>query len=220
MTGWPRTLDLRVDPDASLLSVVEHLRTGGVIAYPTETVYGLGSACAAAGIRRIRELKQRDPDKPLIVLVESVDSVAGLGWTDAARELAGIFWPGPLTLVLRDPGRIFPVGIRHPRTGSVGVRISPHPTARRLVVELGAPLTSTSLNLPGESPASSGHTAVGVVRALGGSDVWVLDAGTLPAAIPSTVVDCTGPEPVVVREGSVPVSRLRCAIPEIHERAI
>jgi L-threonylcarbamoyladenylate synthase len=211
---------LRADPDAALLPVVEHLRAGGVIAYPTETVYGLGSTCAAAGIERIRELKRRSPDKPLIVLVESLDSVAGLGWTEAARDLAAIFWPGPLTLVLRDPEQLFPVGIRHPRTGSVGVRVSPHPTARRLVAELGAPLTSTSLNLPGEAPAASGHAALGVVRALGGSDVWVLDAGTLPAASPSTVVDCTDPVPVVVREGSVPVSRLRCAIPEIHERSI
>ena len=215
----PRKLDLRGDPEADFTPVVEHLEAGGVIAYPTETVYGLGSACVDAGIHRIHELKRRERHKPLIVLVESAEAVRGLRWTDSARELAGIFWPGALTLVLEDPSGIFPRGVRHGETGAVGVRVSPHPTVARLLGALRAPLTSTSLNLPGELPASAGHEAYGVVRRLGGDDVWVLDVGTLPPSAPSTVVDCTGTEPTVIREGSVPIGRLRCAIPQMHERS-
>jgi L-threonylcarbamoyladenylate synthase len=209
----PRVLDLRADPDADLEPVVEHLRAGGVVAHPTETVYGLGSACIEEGVRRVGVLKRREAGKPLIALVPSAASVSGLRWTDAARELASIFWPGSLTLVLADPERLFPPGVRHPVDGTVAVRVSPHPVAARLVSALGAPLTSTSLNAPGEPPAASGHQATRVVLGLGGSDVFVLDAGTLRPSGPSTVVDCTGPEPIVLRVGTVPVERLRCAIP-------
>lgn len=220
MSGLPRRIDLRSDPDADLAPVVAHLRGDGVVAYPTETVYGLGSACTEEGVRRVRRLKQRDADKPLIVLVPSAEAVRGLRWTDPARELAAIFWPGPLTLVLDDPEGLFPPGVRHAATGSVAVRVTPHPIAARLVAALDGPLTSTSLNAPGEPPVSSGHEALRVVQALGGSDVLVLDGGTLPPSGPSTVVDCTGVEPVLIREGTVPVSRLRCAFPLIHERPV
>lgn len=216
----PRRIDLRGEPDADLTGVVAHLAAGGVIAYPTETVYGLGSACVDAGVRRVRALKRREAAKPLIALVASADAVAGLAWTDAARSLASIFWPGALTLVLGDPAGLFPDGVRDPLLGTVGVRVSPHPLVARLVATLGAAVTSTSLNPRGGPPAASGDDAVRVVRALGGDDVWVLDAGALPPSGPSTIVDCTGPEPVVVRAGTVPVERLRCAIPEIHERTI
>ena len=95
----PSALDLRADPDADLAPVVEHLRAGGVVAYPTETVYGLGSACTEEGVRRVQALKRRDADKPLIVLVPSAESVSSLRWTDAARELAATFWPGAISIV-------------------------------------------------------------------------------------------------------------------------
>jgi tRNA A37 threonylcarbamoyladenosine synthetase subunit TsaC/SUA5/YrdC len=88
--------------------------------------------------------------------------------------------------------------------------------ASRLVRELGAPLTSTSLNVPGETPVTSGAEAREILERLGAPDVWLLDAGTLPPSAPSTVVDCSRDEPVVLREGAVPLGRLRCAIPEIH----
>ena len=215
MTAEVRTLDLRADPDADLVEVVEHLRGGGVVAYPTETVYGLGGMCTARGVLGVQEFKGRGSHKPLIVLVDSAETVQGLGWTEGARELAKIFWPGPVTLVLRDPHGIFPPGVRSEETGSVGVRVTPHPIAARLVAELGAPLTSTSLNRSGQTPVSSGHEA-GELCARGATAVWVLNAGTLPPSGPSTVVDCTGNEPVVLREGIVPIGRLRCAIPEIH----
>ncbi len=220
MTRPPRILDLRATPaaDADLGPVAEHVRGGGLLAYPTETVYGFGGACTAESVNRLGALKHRGEGKPLLVVVRGPDEVAGLRWTEDARELARIFWPGALTLVLGDPEGIFPPGVRSP-TGSVAVRVSPHPLVGVLLERMGAPLTSTSANVPGEPPARSGAEAARAAEALGaGEEMLVLDAGTLPASGPSTIVDCTGARPVVVRDGSVPLERLRCALPEIHGR--
>ena len=218
MTSGPRTLDVRTDPDAHLDAVVAHLRAGGLIAYPTETVYGLGGGVRPDAVQRVRALKSREQGKPLIALVPSAGSLSELRWTQGARELARIFWPGPLTLVLEDPLGIFPPGVRDEDTHAVGVRVSPHPLVARIVEGLGGPLTSTSLNAAGEPPAESGSEAAEVVRRLGAPDVLVLDGGTLPRSKPSSVVDCTGAEPVVLREGALPTNRLRCAVPEIQVR--
>jgi tRNA threonylcarbamoyl adenosine modification protein (Sua5/YciO/YrdC/YwlC family) len=211
----PVALDVRADADRVLPDVMRHLWRGGVIGYPTETVYGLGGAATPTAVARVRALKSRDTGKPLIVLVPSVDAVSGLRWTEPARRLARDFWPGPLTLVLEDPRGIFPPGVRHEDTHAVGVRVSPHPLVARLVAELGGPLTSTSLNAPGEHPAASGAEALEVVRRLGGRDVLVLDGGTLASSKPSSVVDCTGSEPVLIREGAVPTSSLRRTVPDM-----
>jgi L-threonylcarbamoyladenylate synthase len=216
MTAGPRTIDVRKDPDAHLDAVVAHLRAGGLIAYPTETVYGLGGGVRPDVVQRVRALKARERGKPLIVLVRSAEAVSDLRWTDGARELARIFWPGPLTLVLEDPLGIFPPGVRDEDTHAVGVRVSPHPFVALIVERLGEPLTSTSLNAAGEPPAESGSAAAEVVRRLGAPEVLVLDGGTLAPSKPSSVVDCTGPEPVVLREGAVPTNRLRCAVPTIQ----
>jgi L-threonylcarbamoyladenylate synthase len=218
----PRVLDARMDLGADLgpilPEVLRHLRGGGVIGYPTETVYGLGGTVAPAAVARVRALKSRDVAKPLIALIPSADAVPELRWTAAAKELARIFWPGPLTLVLADPVGIFPHGVRDEDTRAVGVRVSPYPVVARVLAELGGALTSTSLNAPGERPAESGAEALEVVRRLGGHDVLVLDGGQLAPSKPSSVVDCTGPEPVIIREGAVPTNRLRCAVAEIRPR--
>jgi L-threonylcarbamoyladenylate synthase len=212
----PERLDLRSDPEGDLGRVVAHLEAGRPIAYPTETVYGLGGPVTPEGVARVQRLKDRTAARPLLVLVAGPDAVPGLGWTEAARELARAFWPGALTLVLADPDRIFPDGVRGGRGAGVGVRVSPHPFVRRLLECYGAPLTSTSMNEPGNAPARSGSEAMEIARAMD-DHVLVVDWGTLPPSEPSTVLDCTGREPVVVRAGSVPVGRLRCVIPEIHE---
>jgi len=207
---------MREPSPAAIAEAVAHLRGGGLVAYPTETVYGLGGPVSTDAVARVRALKARERAKPLLVLVPSAKDAAGLRWTAGARELARIFWPGALTLVLEDPLGIFPRGVRHEDTHAVGVRVSPHPVVARLLEGLGAPITSTSLNLPGELPALSGEEAVAVVERFGAPDVLVLDGGTLTPSESSSVVDCTGPVPVVLREGAVPKSRLRCAVPEIH----
>lgn len=219
MTG-PEVLDLRgtVPGPEELAPAVAHVREGGVLAYPTETVYGFGGLCAPGAIARVRALKRREEDRPLLVLLRGVQDAGGLVWTDGARELASLFWPGALTLVLADPEGTFPTGVRSPG-GSVAVRVSPHPLVAGLLELVGGPLTSTSANVPGSAPALSGREAFEAARALGaGGELLVLEAGVLPASGPSTIIDCTASVPVVLRQGTVPVSRLRCALPEIHER--
>ncbi|MDH5759275.1 MAG: L-threonylcarbamoyladenylate synthase [Gemmatimonadota bacterium] len=193
-----------------------HLAAGGILAYPTETVYGLGTACTPEAVSRLQAFKGREPGKPFLVLVRDPEEVSDLAWTPEARELARIFWPGSLTLVLGDPGGTFPPGVRS-ESGTVAIRMSPHPLVAALLSGFGAPMTSTSANVPGSPAATSGARVLEMVASLeGGDDVLVLDAGELPESPSSTIVDCTGPEPVVRREGTIPTGRLRCVLPEIH----
>lgn len=233
----PRRLDLRAwsapDPVAprtsgqpapplpgladALAPAVAHVREGGLLAYPTATVYGFGGAVEGDPVEALLALKRRDRERPVLLLVRSPADTPGLVWTPEARELAEVFWPGALTLVLADPEGRYPPGVRSP-TGGVAVRQSAHPVAAGLVEALAAPLTSTSANAPGQPPAESGDEAAAVVRELRAHDrVLVLDVGRLPPSEPSTVVDCTGAESRVLRAGAVPVTRLRCVLPVIHE---
>ncbi len=218
MTG-PITRDIRgLDPaQEDLTDVVGHVRAGGLIAYPTETVYGFGGACSAEGVAALRTLKPRVGDRPFLVLAADPADLAGLRWTAEARELASIFWPGALTLVLADPEGIFPPGIRS-ASGSVAVRVSPHPFVKALVAALGAAVTSTSANAPGRAPARSFHEVLDAARELrAGPELLAVNGGTLVPSEPSTIIDVSGGGLRIVREGSIPVERLRCALPEPHE---
>ena len=206
------------DPaDAAVLaSVVRHLREGGLAAIPTETVYGFGCAIQEEALAKLQQLKGRGEDKPFLILVPGVEAVSRLDWTPLARELAGVFWPGALTLVLRDGAQSFPRGVRSPK-GTVAVRQSPNPVARSVVDRLMEPIVSTSANPPGGPPALSAREALDVAGSLGaGDDFWVLDGGTLSPSKPSTVVDCSEEEPVVLRAGSIPLNRLRCVLPDLR----
>lgn len=211
-----RILDWRAgEPDpGEVEEVIRHLRDGGLLAYPTETVYGFGCALREEALERLRRLKEREPERPFLLLVPDGESVSELEWTAEARELAEVFWPGALTLVLRDPRGRFPPEVRSP-AGTVAVRRTPHPLARRIVEALGEPLTSTSANRPGEAPAASAQAAGEVARAAGaGAGFWVVDGGRLPPSEPSTIVDCTETgAPRVVRSGAVPPGRLGCVLP-------
>jgi L-threonylcarbamoyladenylate synthase len=211
-------LDVRLGtPGPELVDeVVDHLRRQGIVAMPTETVYGLSCLLQEPPLREVRRLKGREGDRPFLVLVPDAGSVSDLAWTPQARELSEVFWPGALTLVLRDPSRRFPEGVRS-QEGGVAVRVSPHPVVRAVVERAGEPLVSTSANQPGGPPALSAQEAFSVAVALGAAEgLWVLDGGTLTPSEPSTIVDCTGPEPVLLRVGAVPLNRLRCVLPEIH----
>jgi tRNA threonylcarbamoyl adenosine modification protein (Sua5/YciO/YrdC/YwlC family) len=217
MTGF-RQVDLRglrVD-EMDLAPVVDHLNGGGLIVYPTETVYGIGCLLRPEPLAILRRFKSRGPGSPFLVLVPGPEDTRGLVWTAGAREMARVFWPGALTLVLADPGGRLPSAVRS-MTGGVAVRQSSHPLAARLVERLGEPVVSTSANAHGEPPARTGEAAATAARRVGaGPETWILDVGHLAWSPPSTVVDCTRPVPSVVREGSVPVQRLRCVLPEIH----
>jgi L-threonylcarbamoyladenylate synthase len=199
-----------------LQDVAVHLRAEGLVSYPTETVYGFGCLAREAALERLFRLKDREPDKPVLLLVSGPSQVESLRWNPAALALARAFWPGALTLVLSDASGSFPAGIRS-TAGGVAVRQSPNRVAAALVECVGEPLTSTSANAPGEEPARSGEEAWEVAGALGaGGSLWVLDAGELPFSAPSTVVDCSDGVPVVIRAGAVGSRELQSVIAEIH----
>ena len=219
MTG-PRVIDFRDATQAAdtLDSVLDHLKRGGLLAYPTETVYGFGGLPTHAVIKKLLALKKREPAKPMLLLVQDGESVSELTWTPEALELADVFWPGSITLVLSDPEARYPEGVRG-SDGGVAVRVSPHPLVRELVSGVGGPLVSTSANRPGEAPALDAQGALGAALAAGaGEDLWVLDGGALEPSPPSTIIDCSGPEPVVLREGAIPLGRVRCVLPGVHDR--
>ncbi|MFP3947488.1 MAG: L-threonylcarbamoyladenylate synthase [Longimicrobiales bacterium] len=213
-TGEYARVDLRASPrhPGVLERIGVHLRSGGLVAYPTETVYGFGCVLEPAALARLARLKERGEDAPFLLLTPDESSVEDLRWSPEARELAEVFWPGALTLVLEDPSGSYPSEVRGP-TGGVAVRRTPHPVAGALVVALGAPLTSTSANPPGGEPATTADEAAEAARAVGATvdEMWILDGGRLPPSPPSTIVDLTGDDLRVIREGAVPARRLACA---------
>lgn len=200
----------------ALEPVVAHLAADGLIACPTATVYGFGGAVTPGAVERLRRLKGRAADRPFLLLVPSVDAVDGLLWNDGAHALAEALWPGPLTLVLGSESRSVPEGVRSP-SGGVAIRRSAHPVVASLLDAFGAPVTSTSANPPGVPPAVDPAGCVAAWIALGGDpdDGVVIDAGALPPSAASTIVDCTGPAPRVLRPGAVSLDRLRQIVPNL-----
>ena len=182
-------------------------------------MYGFGSLPTTKGVSRVQALKRRTREKPLIILTSTAEEVAGLAWNDEAHLLGSAFWPGALTLVLHDSRSIFPPGIRS-KSDKVAVRVSSNPIVQRILKKLGTPLTSTSVNYPGELPAKSTSEVGEVVRRLKGKDIMLIDAGTLPISEPSTIVDCTVKPLEVLRKGKVQISNLAEVIPELHGKAI
>jgi L-threonylcarbamoyladenylate synthase len=202
---------------AALPAVVTHLARRGLIAYPTETVYGFGSVTAAAAVDRLCALKRREPGKPFLVLVADREMLANLGLrlTDAAERFAAAFWPGPLTLVLPGGEGTVPDTLRGPE-GGIAVRWTSHPGASRLIATLGSPITSTSANRTGEP---SLMVAADIERrfdtAVADGTLLVLDAGTLRQSPPSTLIDCTGLAPRLVRAGAIPRPDLASIVPAL-----
>jgi len=180
----------------------DHLAAGGVCAYPTETVYGFGSAPTSQGIAGLADLKSRPPDKPFLLVSGRAERFAGLGWNDAARALASHWWPGPLTLVLSDPDECFARSLQGP-VGGVAVRHTTSLAVAAIERTGHWPLTSTSANLPRQSPATDAREAYDALEALGASEAVIVDGGRLPPSTSSTLIDCTNPEPHVLREGPI-----------------
>jgi L-threonylcarbamoyladenylate synthase len=202
---------------AAISAVVTHLSRRGVIGYPTETIYGFGSAVSGAAVTRLAALKGRAPGKPFLLLVASREMIAqvGLRLTDAGERFAAAFWPGPLTLVLPGGERELPDVLRGPE-GGIAVRWTSHPGVSRLVSVLGAPVTSTSANRPRELPAATGaEIEATFAAAVRDGSLLVLDAGVLLPSPPSTVVDCTGAAPRLVREGALGTAVLRAVVPAL-----
>ncbi len=202
------------DVERAIPAVREHLASGQLLAYPTETVYGLGSAPTDDALDALARLKGRPPKKPFLLLVSSEKMAGewGLVFSRAASALADAFWPGPLTLVLKGGEGRLPDRLRGAE-GGIAVRYTSHAGIRRLVAACGIPLTSTSANRPGSPPAAG---AAGIESlfsdAVRSGHLLVLDGGVLGNVPPSTLVDCTEPIPRMVREGAIPRGELRRAV--------
>jgi L-threonylcarbamoyladenylate synthase len=182
-----------------LKRAIEVLNEGGLVAFPTDTVYGLGAlAFDKEAIERLYRTKGRRSELPLPVLLSGQEQLGQVtvDLPSIALALADRFWPGPLTIVVQ----------RHPKlpvdmsgADTIGVRVPDHEFTLKLLTATG-PLAVTSANLSGNRSPS---TAKEVMEDLGGKIELLIDGGTTSDQVPSTIVDCTGQQPVVLREGPI-----------------
>lgn len=214
----PETRVLRVNPTEPEKEVVAEaaavIRSGGLVAFPTETVYGLGAdALNEAAVRRIFEVKGRPPDNPIIVHVADRDSVYLLASEvpRAAEELISRFWPGPLTLVLKRTELVPAVTCGELET--IAVRMPAHQVALELIKEAGVPIAAPSANVSGSpSPTSAEH----VLRDLRGKIEMVLDGGPAEIGVESTVIDMTVDPPELLRPGGLPLEEIEGVIGHVR----
>ena len=182
------------------------MRAGELVAVPTETVYGLAAhAGLDRSVRDIYTVKTRNPGKPLSILVSGMDMVEGFtrNIPAAAYRLAEKYWPGPLTMVLEDKGCAAPTVTAGGDT--LGVRCPDHPMTLALIRALGAPLAAPSANPEG---APSPKSADKVFAYFDGKIHGILDGGPCTVGVESTIVDLTGEEPRILREGGIPGEEL------------
>lgn len=201
----PRT----VEPNTTAIhEAAEILRQGGVVAFPTETVYGLGaSTFNSDAITKVFELKGRPHDNPLIAHVLDARQAATVAssFDESCDRLATRFWPGPLTLVLPRTAHV-PANATGGRN-TIAVRSPAHPVARTLLEELEAPISAPSANRSGRvSPTTAGHVASDFSDV---DDLMILDGGSCALGIESTVVDVSTTPPCVLRQGAVTIEELR-----------
>jgi len=214
------TTVLRLTPDRPepdlIADAAACLRRGGLVAFPTETVYGLGvAALDVAAVRRLFAAKGRPADDPLIVHIASPDALDPLvaARPPAVAVLAARFWPGPLTLVLRRS----PLVPDEVTAGldTVAVRVPAHPVAHALLAAAGIPVAAPSANLFSRpSPTQAAH----VLEDLDGRIDLVLDGGSTPVGVESTVLDLSGDVPEVLRPGAVTLEMLRPLLPAVRMR--
>ena len=203
-----KTIILPSDSANTISHAVDVLRQGGVVAFPTDTVYGLGAlAFMRQSVGRLYTIKGRDHSKAIAVLIAEGDQLNEIAEqpNEAAQRLARRFWPGPLTLVL-DRHTQVPKGLAP--GDSIGVRMPDHPVALALLAEAG-PMAVTSANLSGELNTES---ASEVASQLNGRIHLIIDGGKAPGGIPSTVVDMTGEMPIVLRTGPISEAEVLTAL--------
>jgi len=198
-------------PQADLIdTAVRILESGGVIAFPTGSLYGLGAdALNAVAVDRVFAIKMRAPDKPLLILIPDRTVVSNLvtELPPVATRLMDRFWPGQVTIVFKALP-VLPTNLTA-GTGKIGIRLPGHPVARALVATFGRPITGTSANLSGQGGC---HHVDELDAMLIEQLDLVLDAGPLKEGIGSTVVDITGAEPIVIREGVVSKQAILAAV--------
>lgn len=177
------------------------VRAGGVIAYPTDTFYGLGADPEnPVAVKRIFAIKGRQADQPILLLISEPSEVRN--WTGdvspQAEKLIRRFWPGPLTLVFKSAARVIPELSKG--TGTIGLRVPGNSVTRGMLVHIGTALTGTSANRSGRP---SPETAAEAMEAVGSLVDLIVDAGRTAGGKPSTVVDVSAAEPRVIREGAI-----------------
>ena len=213
---------LRVDPSApdpaAIARAAECLRDGGLVAFPTETVYGLGvHALDRDAVRRLYAAKGRPASDPLIVHVSSRDDVHRLvsREPEIVDELARRFWPGPLTLILPRSAAVpdeITAGL-----DTVAVRVPAHPVAQALIRAAGVPIAAPSANLFSRpSPTQAAH----VIDDLDGRIDMVIDGGSTTVGVESTVLDVTRGTPVILRPGGVTLDALRAVVPGVRASTV
>lgn len=194
-----KTEILHAEMPGAISAALRIIRDGGLVAFPTDTVYGVGStAFDQFAITSIYSAKKRPVEKAIPILLADISDLPRIVKvvTPLARLLAEYFWPGPLTLVLPKRDDV-PDAIS--ATSTVGVRLPDHPVARNLFREAG-PMAVTSANISGgENPRTAGD----VINQLQGRIPLIIDGGETPGGIPSTVVDATGDVPIIIREGPI-----------------
>lgn len=199
---------LKIDPGNPdqfiIAAAIKILRAGGVIAYPTETFYGLGAdGFNDKAIEKIFFIKGRDAKTPVSVIIGEMNDLRGLvrEIPEGASRLMNTFWPGALTLIFRASENI--PSLLSAGTGKIGIRISSHPIAIALAKAHRYPITSTSANLSGAKECISAEE---VITCIGERIDAVIDGGPTPGGSGSTIVDITTHPPVILREGVIPGS--------------
>ena len=202
---------------AAMKPALEQLALRRVLAYPTETVYGFGGAIDRDSVANLIALKRRPPGKPFLLLIDGSEMVARLDLQlpSYAATMAARHWPGPLTLVLPGGQGRVPAQLRGPE-GGIAVRWTSHHAIQQLIRAHGDPITSTSANRPGVPPAMTTQEILAQwPAAVARGDLRVLDGGRLSPSDPSTVVDCMGRHPRVIRPGAIPAQVLRESVPSL-----
>jgi tRNA threonylcarbamoyl adenosine modification protein (Sua5/YciO/YrdC/YwlC family) len=203
--------------EAAIRPALAQMEARRVLSYPTETVYGFGGAIDRDSVAALVRLKRRPPGKPFLLLIDGSDMLAQLDLhlPAYAANLAARHWPGALTLVLAGGEGRVPQQLRGPE-GGIAVRWTSHEAMRRLIRAHGEPITSTSANRPGTPPAESAREVLAQwADAVARGELRVLDGGKLSPSAPSTVVDCTGRHPRVIRPGAIPARVLRESVPAL-----
>ena len=195
------------DDDVGRAEAIRVLKSGGIVALPTDTVYGLAVDLASpGGIDRLFAAKRRPRDRAVVLLLADADQAGELvDWPPSAAALARAFWPGGLTIVVAQrPDAALPPELTGGQS-TVGLRLADHPSPRALAASLG-PLPVTSANVSGLAEASS---AVEIRDQLGEAIDLILDGGPARGGPPSTVVDCSTPTPRILRDGAIGADAIR-----------
>jgi len=204
----------RIVPDngPGLEAAIEVLRAGGIVALPTDTVYGIAVALdTPGGIERLFTAKRRPPDKGIMLLLEDAGQAHDIGeWPPAAAVLAEAFWPGGLTLVVGQRPDVPLPAVLTGGAETIGLRVPNHPVPRALAAAVG-PLPTTSANASGLPEAGD---VAAILEQLGGEIDLIVDGGPAHGGPASTIVDCHPEHPTILREGAIRSGRIAAVLDE------